>query len=234
MGFPLGGPVIKKYPAIKAALLIVLIAGLFVLNRYLDISSYFSPERIRRILEGTGPMAPLIYMGVMAMAVVVSPIPSVPLDIAAGAFFGPWLGTFYSALGALGGAVVSFFIARLLGRRFIERFLGGHVNFCTYCSDRVLTKVVFLARLMPGVSFDIVSYGAGLTKMSVRNFSLATFFGSLLPTFFYNYFGSVFVIGKELAIAVGIFFVILFFLLPRWIEKKGIMKMPRHEEDDGP
>ncbi len=60
-------------------------------------------------------------MGVMATAVVVSPIPSLPLDIAAGSFFGPLLGTLYAATGALAGAVLSFLIARLLGR-WIERY----------------------------------------------------------------------------------------------------------------
>lgn len=134
-------------------------------------------------------------MLVMALAVIISPIPSLPLDVAAGAFFGPLLGTVYSLVGALGGAVVSFLIARFLGRNIIERFLRGHINFCTKCSDRLLTKVIFLSRLLPIVSFDIVSYGTGLSKMSLRAFSVATFVGMIPLTFVYDYFGSVLVVG---------------------------------------
>jgi uncharacterized membrane protein YdjX (TVP38/TMEM64 family) len=50
---------------------------------------------------------------------------------------------------------------------------------------------VFFSRLFPVVSFDIISYGAGLTKMSLGNFSVATFLGMLPLTFIYNTFGSV-------------------------------------------
>jgi uncharacterized membrane protein YdjX (TVP38/TMEM64 family) len=142
-----------------------------------DIESYFNPERIKGWLAQTGGLAPVIYMVVMAAAVVISPIPSLPLNIAAGAFFGPFAGTLYSALGALGGAVLSFMIARLLGRELIERFASGHINFCSACSDKLLTKIVFFSRLLPFFSFDVISYGAGLTKITLKKFALATFFG---------------------------------------------------------
>jgi uncharacterized membrane protein YdjX (TVP38/TMEM64 family) len=161
----------------------------------------------------------------MALAVLITPIPSLPLDVAAGEFFGPFWGTLYSSIGALGGAVISFAIARFLGREFIERFLGGHINFCRICSDKLLTKIVFFSRLLPVVSFDIISYGAGLTKMSLRNFSLATFLGMLPLTFLYNTFGSVLVVGKWLTIILGLILVVLFFLIPEWIEKKDLFSM---------
>jgi uncharacterized membrane protein YdjX (TVP38/TMEM64 family) len=221
---------INRNHALKAALLVLIVAGLFIADRYWGIASYFDPMRIKLLLEGAGALAPVIYMSIMALAVVVSPIPSMPLDIAAGAFFGPLLGTLYSTVGATVGAVASFEITRLLGRRFIERFLGGHINFCTYCSDRLLTRVVFVARLMPGVSFDIVSYGAGLTKISLRNFTFATFLGMIPATFFYNYFGSVMMFSKWLTVALGAVVVAMFFVIPRWVEKRGLLKGMHHEE----
>jgi uncharacterized membrane protein YdjX (TVP38/TMEM64 family) len=165
----------------------------------------------------------------MAVAVVVSPIPSLPLDIAAGAFFGPLLGTVYSVIGALGGAVASFLLARYLGRQAIERYLKGHINFCNDCSDRLLTKIVFLSRLLPFVSFDVVSYGAGLTKMSLRNFAIATCLGMIPLTFIYNYFGSVLVFENRVTLILGFLLVILFFLMPKWIEKKKLIgKLDHH------
>jgi len=157
---------------------------LFILADYSwNVTSLFHLDRVQALLVKAGGFAPLLYMIIMAMAVVISPIPSLPLDVAAGAVFGPLLGTMYSAIGALGGAVVSFLIARLLGRELIARFLGGHINFCVQCSDRLPTKVVFLSRLLPVVSFDIVSYGAGFTSMSLRKFTVATFLGMLPLTF---------------------------------------------------
>jgi uncharacterized membrane protein YdjX (TVP38/TMEM64 family) len=210
---------------VKTISFIALILILIFPQLVLDVASYFNPEKIQSLLSQAGSFAPLVYILIMALAVIITPIPSLPLDVAAGAFFGPFLGTIYSSLGALGGAVISFMIAQFLGREFIEGFLGGHINFCKTCSDKLLTKIVFLSRLLPVVSFDIVSYGAGLTKMSLRNFSLATFLGMLPLTFTYNYFGSVLVVGKGLTIILGIVLVILFFLIPRWIEQKDLFSM---------
>lgn len=210
-------------------LLFAALAASIITSMYVwDLTSFLKPENIKLRLESAGVFAPLLYMLLMAMAVIISPIPSLPLDIAAGAFFGTFMGAVYSVTGALIGAMTSFMIARFLGREVIERFLGGHVNFCPSCSDRVLTKIVFISRLLPVVSFDIISYGAGLTKMSIKKFSLATFMGMVPLTILYNYSGSVLVFGEGLTFALGIAMVALFFLLPKWMEGKGFMKNMKH------
>jgi uncharacterized membrane protein YdjX (TVP38/TMEM64 family) len=131
-------------------------------------------------------------------------------------------------VGATLGSAISFMLTRLLGRELIERFLGGHINFCTSCSDKILTKAVFLSRLLPFISFDVVSFGAGLTKMSLQKFILATFFGTIPLTFVYNYFGSVILLNNVMVFAFGMIMIVLFFLIPRWIEKRGIMKSLGH------
>lgn len=218
----------KNTDIFKGILFIALAAAVFCSQFFLDVTSYFKPEHIQIWLADAGGFAPLLYMIVMAMAVVVSPIPSLPLDIAAGAFFGPLYGTVYSVAGALAGAVISFVIARLMGRELMERFLGGHVNFCEGCSDRILTRIVFLSRLLPFVSFDVVSYGAGLTKMSLKKFSLATFLGMIPLTFIYNYSGSVLVFGKGLTFVLGVIMVALFFVVPKWLERRSFLKKTGH------
>ena len=218
----------KRSHILKSLLFIALIAVIVISLFVWDLSSYFSPENIQSRLEFAGVFAPLLYIVVMALAVIISPIPSLPLDIAAGAFFGTVMGTVYSVIGALTGAVISFMIARFLGREFIEKYIGGHVNFCPSCSDKVLSKIVFISRLLPVVSFDIVSYGAGLTKMSLRKFSIATCLGMIPLTFLYNYSGSVLVFGKGLTFALGLVMVVLFFVLPKGMENKGWMKNIKH------
>ena len=218
-------------------LLFALLALIFFLSQFVwDLTTYFDPNRIQALLSRAGRFAPFAYMLFMAMAVVISPIPSLPLDITAGIFFGPILGTLYSSLGALGGASLSFLIARLLGREWIERFLGGHINFCTACSNKLLTKIVFFSRLLPVVSFDIISYGAGLTKMSLKHFCIATFLGMLPLTFLYNTFGSIIVVGKGLTIILGLIMVILFLLVPRWIERNNLFSMGKlfQHPEEGP
>lgn len=219
----------KNSRFIKGFFFIILICGIILTQLIYDLSSFLTPEHIQEWLTSFGIFAPFFYISLMSLAVVISPIPSLPMDIASGAFFGPIWGTIYSVIGASAGAIISFLISRFLGREFIERFLGGHVNFCTSCSDRILTRIVFLSRLLPFISFDIISYGAGLTKMSLRMFTLATVFGMIPLTFLYNYFGSVLAFGKNITVLFGLVMVSLFFLAPRYLERKGIIKSIIHK-----
>ncbi len=218
----------KSFP-IKFLFFAVLLAAVIVLPFLFKNAAFPGPDRIKGWLEAAGALAPVLYMAVMAL-IVATPIPSLPLNLAAGAFFGPLPGTLYSVSGATCGALISFTIARFLGREFIERFLKSHIHFCTPCSDRLLTRVVFFTRLVPVFSFDLISYGAGLTKMSARNFILANFLGMMPLTFVYNYFGSAFVVGRGLSLALGAVMVALFFLLPWWIERRNLFSLRRFFE----
>jgi uncharacterized membrane protein YdjX (TVP38/TMEM64 family) len=226
MGVP-AHRIMKFDRLLKGLLAVVLILGLITAAYRWDLSAWLHPQQIRGLLDQAGMFAPLLYMMLMALAVVITIIPSLPLNVAAGIYFGPIMGTLFSALGALAGAVLSFLIARYLGREFIERFLTGHINFCTECSDHLLTKIVFISRLLPFVSFDLVSYGAGLTMMSLRAFSVATFFGCLPFTFIYNYFGSIFVMSRSLTFFFGFVMLLLFFGIPWLIERYDLFSLRR-------
>ncbi|RLJ19773.1 hypothetical protein DJ030_08400 [bacterium endosymbiont of Escarpia laminata] len=213
---------------LKIGFVLVVFVLLYWVESYYEISAFLQPDRISQWLNDAGPMAPLLFIGVMASAVVISPIPSLPLDIAAGTVFGPIAGTLYASIGALLGAMISFLIARFLGRDLIESLISGHINFCTLCSDRLLTKIVFFSRLMPMISFDIVSYGAGLTKMSLVKFSIATYLGMLPLTYLYVTFGAVVVEGGVISLIAGVTVVLLFFLVPRLIEKNDLFSLRKY------
>lgn len=220
----------EKTNLIKWILLIVFVVGL-LLSQLSDLGSDFGSNQVEKWLQESGPLvAPLVLVISMILAVMTGIIPSVALDIAAGSYFGPYLGTLYCTAGALIGAVFSFLIARFLGRGIIRPFLKGHINFCSRCSDRLLTKMVFISRLIPVVSFELVSYGAGLTKMSIRNFILSTFFGMIPLTFIYNYFGSFLTVDRTLIFILGLIMVVLFFVFPILIERYDLFSLRRFFE----
>jgi uncharacterized membrane protein YdjX (TVP38/TMEM64 family) len=221
----------------KRSVLAALVVVLLVFGDYFQpLAYYLQPEGFKTILETSGSFAPLVLAIFMALAVMIPFFPTLAPEIAAGAFFGPVEGTVYCAAGAVGGAVAAFLISRYHGREFIVRFLSGHINFCPECSDRLLTKVVFASRLLPIVSFPIVSYGAGLTKMSVAAYSLATLAGMLPITFIDNYFGSAILsASRGTAVVLGVLTVSSFFLLPILIERYDLFSMRRyfqHENED--
>ena len=210
----------KNSTLVKAALACTLILFLVYAWFRWDMAAFFAPASIEAILEEIGPFAPLIYMAVMAATAVIIPIPGPPLFVIAGALFGPFLGTVYAVAGSVAGALVAFLIGRFLGRDFIESLVGRQVVICCECSDGLLTKIVFFSRLLPLVSFDVVSYGAGLTRMRLRSFALATLLGSIPMTFIYHSFGSVLKVSTMTGLILGLVIVAILFALPyladRW------------------
>ncbi len=207
-----------KFQWFQPILLVLLIGVMGILAWKSDLQDWTDPILIAGLLEEWGSLAPLVFMLVMAGAVVISPIPSVPLDAAAGAFFGPFLGTGYSVLGAEAGALISFFITRTLGKKAVTRWLKSDIGFCEKCSERNLFIVILLARLLPVFSFDLVSYGAGLTRISPRGFAIATFLGMIPPTLAFNYFGSAIFSGSGYTLFLGGLIVVLALLAPRWLK----------------
>jgi uncharacterized membrane protein YdjX (TVP38/TMEM64 family) len=214
----------KRAVIFKAAAALLLILLLVYAWYRWDIAAFFAPVRIEAILENLGPFAPLIYMVVMAATAVIIPVPGPPLFVVAGALFGSVMGTVYAVVGSLAGAVIAFLLARFLGRDFVETLVGKQVVICCECSEGLLTKIIFFSRLLPLISFDVVSYGAGLTRMSLKSFSLATLLGSLPMTFIYHSFGSVIAVSSTTALILGLLIVAILFALPYLADRWGIKR----------
>lgn len=202
---------------LKIGALLVGLVGTYVVVSWLDLGELLKPEQVADQLRTAGPFGPLLFMALMATSVVISPLPDLPLVIAAGATFGTILGTTYSVIGAEIGAIASFLIGRTLGQEILTKLLRTNVVFCERCSDRHLAIFVLLARLVPLFSFDVISYGAGLTNMSLRTFALVTFVGMIPPTFALTYAGSQVVSGAWLMILSGTAMVTVLLLLPKLV-----------------
>jgi len=181
----------------------------------IDYERYLSPDAIAHWLNDAGPLAPLLLIGSMVCAVIIPPIPSLPLDLAAGAAFGPLYGALYAVIGAEIGAIICFLIARAFGREALARMLKTEHAFCQTCTDHQLMGAMFIARFIPLFSFDVVSYGAGLTNISLKTFALATFFGMAPPTFAFTYLGSSVVSAQWPLITAGVIMVAFFLAMPK-------------------
>lgn len=202
---------------LKLGALLAVLVGAYAVVSWFDVGELLKPERVADQIRTAGPFGPILFMALMATSVVISPLPDLPLVIAAGATFGTILGTIYSVIGAEIGAIASFLIGRALGREVLTRILRTNVTFCERCSDRHLAIFVFLARLLPIFSFDLVSYGAGLTNMSLRTFALVTFVGMIPPTFALTYAGNQVASGAWLMILSGLAMVGMMLLLPKLV-----------------
>ena len=166
----------------------VLIAIEFVLGD-LDV------EDVRQWIRDLGFWGPILLITVLAVAMVIAPIPNPPFMIAAGIAWGTVLGVVYSVIGQLIGSVIIFYLSRKFGRRFIPKLIGAQgAETVDRMALRMGPQLVFWWRMMP-VSFDFAAYAAGLTTMRFRLFITLVFFGSLIPTTVVVGFGNSF--GKS-------------------------------------
>ncbi|PCH71283.1 MAG: hypothetical protein COC12_07525 [Rhodobacteraceae bacterium] len=151
-----------------------------------------SAETIQQWVAQAGAFGPVIVILLMIIAVVASPIPSAPIALAAGAAYGHTYGTFYVVAGAETGALIAFWLGRKLGRDVLLRWFGDKVDMGLLGSQNALMGTVLLTRLMPFVSFDLVSYAAGLSRLHAWRFALATFAGIIPASFLLAHLGGEF------------------------------------------
>lgn len=144
-------------------------------------------ERIQRLVEGADILAPVVYVVLLVVQAVVAPLPAPAVAMAGGYTFGTFEGFLLTWSGALIGGVFSFGLSRLFGRGFVassarleglDRYVGQHGAI-----------LVFVLRLIPLVSFDAISYAAGLSGMSFGKFLFATALGMAPGTFVFVYLG---------------------------------------------
>ncbi len=137
-----------------------------------------------------GVLGPILIILLMSVAIVFNPLPSAPVSLTAGAVYGHTMGTVYVVAGAELGAILAFLIARWAGFDLTRRFFGETGMFQRINSQRTLTILVFVSRLIPFMSFDLVSYAAGLSPIKFWRFALATLLGLIPVSFALAHFGS--------------------------------------------
>jgi uncharacterized membrane protein YdjX (TVP38/TMEM64 family) len=145
----------------------------------------------RKLILSWGVAAPLMSIFLMILQAVIAPLPAFLITESNGLVFGVYWGTVISWVGAMLGALISFMISRLFFETFAKRLLGEKksMKYLDRMSSKYGFKVVLIARLLPFISFDLISYVAGLSSIKLRPFLLATGIGMLPATLVYTVVG---------------------------------------------
>lgn len=147
-------------------------------------------ELLRDYLLSYGFWAPLISALLMIFQSVIAPFPAFVITFTNGLLFGMWWGALLSWSSAMVGAAICFYLARLFGRPLVEKMVGEtNLEFIDSFFQKFGRYAVFLARLIPVISFDAVSYASGLTAIGFWEFFIATGIGQLPATIVYSYLG---------------------------------------------
>ena len=195
---------IKKLVLVMAAVA-ALVIYLFVpsVNRFInDIVKMFQTgdfESMRSFIAQYGHWAMLVSSLLMIFQSLAAPLPAFFITLSNANLFGWWQGCILSFVSSMIGAAMCFFIARILGRDMVEKICTkGALKQIEDFFAKYGKKCILVARLLPFISFDVVSYAAGLTAMDFWGFFIATGIGQLPACVVYSYVGGMLTGGAQL------------------------------------
>lgn len=177
---------------------IILFSGLYLLSsdfRYFIQEAFIQLAHaditaVKDYLLSFGVWAPVVSTLLMVLSVLIAPLPAFIPTFANGLLFGAFWGAVLSWSSALLGAVLCFYISRTLGRPIVEKLVSKKALSWT---DRFFTRygihAIIIGRIVPVMSYGIVSYAAGLTTMRFWMYVLGTAIGQTPATILYSYLG---------------------------------------------
>jgi uncharacterized membrane protein YdjX (TVP38/TMEM64 family) len=197
-------PTVKHKLVIGVLVLIALAAAYWILDTTGTLTTITDKSALHEFIVRLGAWGPLIIIFLMTLAILISPIPSAPIALAAGAAYGHSWGTLYVLVGAEAGALAAFGVARLVGHDTVHRWFGDRLSVGLFGSQNALMAIVFVSRALPFMSFDLVSYAAGLTVLSTWRFAIATLAGVAPISFLLAHFGSEMASGETRRILISV------------------------------
>jgi uncharacterized membrane protein YdjX (TVP38/TMEM64 family) len=128
-------------------------------------------------------------------------LPGGVLSVGAGFFFGLWWGFAIALLGNVGGAAISFFISRSIGRQWLRPRLSRNPTFVALepAIDKEGWKIILLSQLHPLFPTSLLNYLYGLTRVRFKTCMLWVAVGQAPGLFLYSYLGTLGQLGLNLA-----------------------------------
>ncbi|WP_449285642.1 TVP38/TMEM64 family protein [Marinobacter sp. PE14] len=215
------------------AIVALLMAAIWLLLRQLGMPASFAPSVLSDWFANQGTLGPVLLMLLMILAVVVGPIPTLPISAASGLVYGMFSGTAIAVIGALAGSLIAFYLARVLGREVVQKKLENNPVFSAHGSQRFLFIAVFLTRLIPLFSFALISYAAGVTAIHLWRYALATMLGMLPMTFVFAGLGHTFELNPTLTVLAAATVLLVMSTLPLYLRRRPHSRLSRWLHLDG-
>ena len=190
----------------KTMVYIIIFIILFGISVYLLYYIYFVDQTFLYVLVVEWFVNPIIRLGIwgmflfiliMAIQGLLVPIPSELVLLSSGIIWGFWIGGIMGIIGSMAAGLLCYYVAYKGGRPLAEKFVGeSALNMADSFIEKYGTGAIVLARLLPFVAFDPISYISGILKYPIKKYTLATFIGSIPRAFFYAFLGAVLISHK--------------------------------------
>ncbi|MDO5498962.1 MAG: TVP38/TMEM64 family protein [Propionibacteriaceae bacterium] len=137
-----------------------------------------SLDVLRAQIEAFGWWSWLVFLGAYAL-VALTPIPVTLMALTGGVLFGIVEGSILSILGSMLGSMGGYWIARALGKETVLRLLGSRRETIEERLGSAGFDGIFMLRVMPGLPYWPVNYGAGALGVPSRMFAVASAIASI-------------------------------------------------------
>ena len=159
-------------------------------NQVASVLGSANVDTVVAFIRSYGAYAMAFSFALMVFQSVIAPLPAFLITFANAAIFGWWQGAILSWTSSMAGAALCFYLARALGRDTVEKYAGkGALASVEGYFKKYGSRTSLICRLLPFVSFDAISYFAGLTPIKFWPFFIATGVGQLPATIIYSYVG---------------------------------------------
>ena len=189
---------IRRAIVLQLSALLVVGGALFVLSRRFPLVDVLADvqQHVMRWGVWSAIWYPLLYACCNVLL-----LPGGVLSVGAGFFFGLWWGFAIALLGNVGGAAISFFISRSIGREWLRRKLSRNRTFVALepAIDKEGWKIILLSQLHPLFPTSLLNYLYGLTRIRFKTCMLWVAVGQAPGLFLYSYLGTLGQLGLNLA-----------------------------------
>ncbi len=159
-------------------------------NQVASVLGSANVDTVVAFIRSYGAYAMAFSFALMVFQSAIAPLPAFLITFANAAIFGWWQGAILSWSSSMAGAALCFYLARALGRDTVEKYAGkGALASVEGYFEKYGSRTILVCRLLPFVSFDAISYFAGLTPIKFWPFFIATGVGQLPATIIYSYVG---------------------------------------------
>jgi uncharacterized membrane protein YdjX (TVP38/TMEM64 family) len=175
----------------RLLVLLLVVLG-FTLASLIAVELVGGADQFRSLIHGAGVWAPLVYVLLKASTYVVAPLSGTSVKLASGALFGTWEGMLFSLAGDTLGGSLNYWIARIFGRKGINKFAGKKaLTQVDHAAERVGGwKALLGARLLLSSFYDFISYAAGLARISFAQYFAITTIGGVPISIFFAMVGN--------------------------------------------
>ncbi len=184
----------------KTILYIIIFIILIIISVFLLYYNYFVDRTFIYTLIANWFVNPIFYLqfigiflfiGIMAIQGLLVPIPSEVVLLATGMIWGWLLGGIMGVIGSMAAALLCFYVSKRGGRPLAKKFVGEKaINMADDLIHKYGTKAIIVSRLIPFISFDVISYASGLIDIKLKKYAIGTLIGSVFRAFFYSIWGA--------------------------------------------